>query len=405
MTAFAAARSATRPCSQCGGGIVRAIHEGSYVLPEGHPLASCVNVVSCEQCGFCFNDTACRREDYDRYYRELSKYADTKVSTGAGWSPEDRERLDDTAGCIFGMAGPTQAAVLDVGCGAGGLLDALSAVGYPTLYGMDPAAACATAVTERGHHGVVGSLDDHPLAPCMFHGVILCHVLEHVRDVASALEAVRHLLAPGGWLYVEVPDAARYAECLIAPFQDFNLEHINHFTLRSLGNMLRTHGWQVMRQESKTLPLPGGRKYPAIYAWARPSVASPAEVDHGGRQSLVEYVRVSNELMQAIDRRLGRAINGREIAVWGVGQMTMRLLAGSRLGTARIAAFVDSNPVHQGKRLAGTPILAPDEVLSRLSADVPIVIGSLVNLSAIEATIRSRGIPNPILRLDTEQGE
>jgi FlaA1/EpsC-like NDP-sugar epimerase len=128
-------------------------------------------------------------------------------------------------------------------------------------------------------------------------------------------------------------------------------------------------------------------------------------VDHGGRQSLVEYVRVSNELMQAIDRRLGRAINGREIAVWGVGQMTMRLLAGSRLGTARIAAFVDSNPVHQGKRLAGTPILAPDEVLSRLSADVPIVIGSLVNLSAIEATIRSRGIPNPILRLDTEQGE
>jgi hypothetical protein len=61
--------------------------------------------------------------------------------------------------------------------------------------------------------------------------------------------------------------------------------------------------------------------------------------------------------------------------------------------------------VHQGKRLAGTPILAPDEVLSRLSADVPIVIGSLVNLSAIEATIRSRGIPNPILRLDTEQGE
>lgn len=404
MTPVTATRSAVRPCPQCGSVIVEAIHEGRYVLPDGHPLDPSVNVVACRQCGFCFNDTECSREDYDRYYRESSKYADARLSTGAGASAEDSKRLADTAKCIVGMAGLTDSAILDIGCGAGGLLDALAAVGYPTLYGMDPAPACAAAVAERGHHGVVGTLDAHPLTPGTFRGVILCHVLEHVRDVGAALKAVRRLLTPDGWLYVEVPDATRYAECLIAPFQDFNLEHINHFTGRSLSNLLRVHGWQVMQEDAKSLPLPGGKTYPAIYAWARPSATSVVEMESDGRKHLDEYVRLSMELMQAIDQRLQQAIDGREIAVWGVGQLTMRLLGSSRLGSARVSAFIDSNPVLQGKQLAGQPILAPEDISGNLAPDMPIVIGSLVNLASIEASIRSRGIPNPILRLVEEKG-
>lgn len=404
MTPVAVRRSSGRPCPQCSGATVDAIHEAQYMLPEGHPLEPAVNVVACSRCGFCFNDTASRREDYDRYYREASKYADARLSTGAGASVEDSSRLAATAACIFEMAGPTEAAILDIGCGAGGLLDALVDVGYTQLYGMDPAPACAEAVARRGHHGIVGTLDDHPLRPGEFDGIILCHVLEHVRDVGSALNAVRQLVSEEGWLYVEVPDATRYAECLIAPFQDFNLEHINHFTLRSLGNLLRVNGWQVMREGSKSLPLPGGNMYPAIYAWARQAVASPVEIDHAGRQSLVDYVRMSNALMEKIDTRLQQSTSGCEIAVWGVGQLTMRLLGSAGLGSARVAAFIDSNPVLQGKHLAGRPILGPEEIAGNLPTDVPILIGSLVNLAPIEAAIRERGIPNPIVTLSQGQG-
>lgn len=394
-----AGRRSVRPCPQCGGDVVQTIHETRYVLPLGHSLDSKVDVVACEQCGFCFNDTACSREAYDRYYRESSKYADPRLSTGAGGSPEDQQRLSDTAVAIRGMAGSTDAAILDIGCGAGGLLDALAAVGYGDVSGMDPAAACATAVCQRGYRGVIGTLDDHSLAAGTFGGIILSHVLEHICDIESALLSVRGLLADDGWLYVEVPDATRYSEYLVAPFQDFNLEHINHFTAKSLGNLLRFHGWAVQEHGAKTLPMPDGKRYPAVYALARPSAPALAEADRSALASLLEYVRVSRDFLDNINGQLRQAVAGREIVVWGVGQLTMRLLAEPGLQSAKIVGFVDSNPVHHGKTLADRPIFGPAELPAHFGADLPIVIGSLVNLASIESSIRSLGFSNPIVCL------
>jgi len=82
----------------------------------------------------------------------------------------------------------------------------------------------------------------------------------------------------------------------------------------------------------------------------------------------------------------------------------MRLLGSSGLGSARVAGFIDSNPVLQGKHLAGRPILGPEEIAGYLPPDVPILIGSLVNLAPIEAAIRGRGIPNPIVTLTQGHG-
>jgi len=396
----AATATAVRPCPQCAGVAVEVIHESRFVLPSGHPLEPVVRVVSCEQCGFCFNDTPSSREDYDRYYRDISKYADSRLSSGAGSSPEDTRRLAETAGVIRDFAGATRGSILDIGCGAGGLLDSLAPLGFAALVGMDPSPACAAEVTRRGHHGIVGTLDDHSLCGGQsFGGIVLSHVLEHVRDVPAVLASVRRLVAADGWLYVEVPDAARYGECLIAPYQDFNLEHINHFSPGSLRSLLAAHGWLVARQAVKTLDLGHGRGYPAVYAFARPASPAAVEPDLTARRALVAYVVESARSMQAIDRMLGADVLGGAIVVWGAGQFTMRLLGETSLGRAAIAAFVDSNPVQHGRTLAGRPILAPSELPGHVAPDTRIVIGSLVNLESIEAVIRDLGLANPIVRL------
>ncbi len=405
MTVWAAATAtAVRACPQCAGVNVRTIHEGRFVLPTDHPLEPIVRVVSCEQCGFCFNDTSASREDYDRYYRDISKYADPRLSSGAGASPEDTRRLGDTAEVIRDFAVSTSTSILDIGCGAGGLLDSLVTLGFTTLVGMDPATACATEVTRRGHRGVVGTLDDHPLGgDWSFGGIVLSHVLEHVRDVQAALASVRRLLALDGWLYVEVPDAARYGECLIAPYQDFNLEHINHFSAGSLRNLLTAHGWHVAHEAAKTLDLGHGRGYPAVYAVARPGLPAAVEPDPTARDALVAYAAKSARHMRAIERMLEAELFAGPIVIWGVGQFTMRLLGETSLGRAAIAAFVDSNPVHHGRTLAGRPILAPSELHGDVAADAPIVIGSLVNLESIEASIRDLGLGNPVIRLSAAE--
>ena len=60
--------------------------------------------------------------------------------------------------------------------------------------------------------------------------------------VTVAIANLRALLQEGGLLYVEVPDARRYAEQVNAPSQDFNCEHINHFSLQCLHNAFARHG-------------------------------------------------------------------------------------------------------------------------------------------------------------------
>jgi hypothetical protein len=103
--------------------------------------------------------------------------------------------------------------------------------------------------------------------------------------------------------------------------------------------------------------------------------------------------------MEQIEAMLESHVLSGPIAVWGVGQFTMRLLGETALGRATITAFIDSSPIHHGRTLAGSPIVAPAEVYRHIATDTPIVIGSLVNLESIEAAMRDLGLANPVIRL------
>jgi hypothetical protein len=90
------------------------------------------------------------------------------------------------------------------------------------------------------------------------------------------------------------------------------------------------------------------------------------------------------------------------VLVWGVGQLTMRLLGETCLGRANIAVFIDSNPVHQGGTLAGKPVISPDSLANGTMGNASIIIGSLVNGESIEASIRERGLAQRVIRLDAK---
>ncbi|NJK91012.1 MAG: class I SAM-dependent methyltransferase [Blastochloris sp.] len=235
-------------------------------------------------------------------------------------------------------------------------------------------------------------------------GVILSHVVEHVRDPVPALERMGAVLKIGGWLYVEVPDAMRYAECLIAPFQDFNTEHINHFSLLCLENLLKMAGFEVVQGGSKTILSAPQMPYPAIWVLGRkvgPRGESPSVVpDQDLVPALVGYITASGKLLQSLDQRLQSIISRHEsLIVWGTGQLTLKLLAETCLGRASIRAFVDTNPVHQGKFLHGVPILSPSGLAGMKD---PILAASLINQQSIIDSIGGLGISNRVYTLKEE---
>jgi len=221
------------PCLFCIRWYCRSVFNGFFWL-KNHPLASGYEVVCCERCGFVYADTAVTQEDYDRFYASYSKYEDKKIGTGGGESSSDARRLDETAECIARILTGRDARILDIGCANGGLLLRLKKLGFQKLCGFDLPAGCIENTRKLGIDARFGSVTEHPQDAGTFDLIILSHVMEHLRDVRLAVRSVEKLLNDGGLIYIEVPDASEYASHVVAPFQDFNTEHINHFSIQGM---------------------------------------------------------------------------------------------------------------------------------------------------------------------------
>jgi SAM-dependent methyltransferase len=389
-----------RPCPICVSSRAERLQRMRFALPDAHPLTDRYDVVCCDRCGFVYADTRSTQADYDSYYADLSKYSDTVTATGAGAQGFDRARLVDTANTLAARLSDARALIVDIGCANGGLLSALGELGYNRRFGVDPSPACVqVAAALPGVTAAVGTLFSLPDGARGADCVVLSHVLEHVRDVRRALRTMYDTLAPNGMAYVEVPDATRYADCLVAPFQDFNVEHINHFSAVSLANALTTNGFVVESTIGKTVEAAAGVPYPAVAAIARKAEKGPQKVqpDDTLRDSIVSYIDRSREQIADLDRNLRAALAGiPEVIIWGTGQTTLTLLSHTSLGGAKAVALTDSNPRYHGRRLAGIPVVPPDDLYSM---DTPILVGTLIHHVAIQDRIRAMGLPNRVIGL------
>lgn len=368
-----------------------------FVLPEGSPLPEAYDIVACCHCCFVYADTAGAQADYDRYYTHFSHYEDASVATGGGDSDTDRERLGATAAWLATRL-PHDARLLDIGCGNGGLLVALHERNFTRLAGLDPARGCVKRLRETGFEAWVGSLST--LSQTHIHGtfdaILLSHVVEHIVDLRGALATLRDRLAPGGRLYVEVPDASRYVEYPFVPFYYFDPEHINHFDQMSLANLARVSGFTVIDSGEKDLPLPGGRCYPAVFALfgSTGDAHEASPIPSQGLRTSVEAYIIQSSADTTQDAALANLAGSRHpVALWGAGSQAQRLLEHSPLKQCRIVAVVDRDRNKHGHRFAGCRVAAPEIGLAELPAETVVVVAAVLYADAILAQYRALGLP------------
>ena len=390
-------KPARRACPVCSALSADVLHHQRFVLPEDHPLGSGYDVLSCRDCGFVYADTQVSQAEYDRYYASLSHY-ESELSTGGGDAAWDEARLHGTAQEIIEHFGP-EASVLDVGCANGGLLRVLRERGLTgELVGVDPSAACIRRTNALGIHGVVGGLFDMPADLGRFDVIVLSHVIEHLADPATAVSNLVPYLAEGGGLFIECPDATEYRNHIFAPFQDFNTEHINHFSPHSLANLVARCGLEETYSSRRVLvDVPPPLTYPALGGVFRPGAPRILGRDYGLLPAIETYIARSREGLDAADARLREVLaTTPQVVVWGTGQLAMKLLAETALGEADVAAFIDGNTVNQGQHLRGAPILAPSEARR---FEHPIVVTTTIHQDAIERTVREMGLDNELVLL------
>ena len=371
-------------------------------MPKDHRLGEVQDIVCCDRCDFVYADVAVTQEDYDLYYAHCSKYEDGQTPMG-GESSLDVERLTKTAEYIRQMLPDKKARILDIGCANGSMLRSLKQLGYVNLCGVDPSPVCVrNTIQWHDIEAYMGFLSNLPQGIGEFDFVILSHVFEHVRELRQALQHVREMQPASGYLYVEVPDASRYADFVISPFQDFNTEHVNHFSLHSLTNLLRVCGFNVKDVGQKLLESAPGIPYPAIFTTAvkmddnEPSNQMLLGRDEQLKRGMQAYIDTSQQMMDKIGLKLRSILSEQSsVIVWGTGQLVMKLLAETALAEANIRAFVDSNPVNHGRVLRGIPTLAPEQILGMTD---PIVVASTLHYEAIVRHIREQmKLPNDVI--------
>ena len=97
--------------------------------------------------------------------------------------------------------------LIDVGCGEGGLLDAVrSEVGDAwDLTGFEISAHRGGRARERGHQVLVSEDGRVPLPDATMDIVTSTHVVEHVPDDAGYVRELARIARPGGVIYLETP--------------------------------------------------------------------------------------------------------------------------------------------------------------------------------------------------------
>jgi SAM-dependent methyltransferase len=243
---------------------------------------------------------------------------------------------------------PSQARILDIGCANGALLRAFADRG-----GVDD--LCGFDVSERPafprgapFRFVAGDLRR---VEGMFDLVVLSHALQYVPDLAALFEQIGARLAPGGAVFIQVPDFAQKAAALL--FGDL----FWHFTPAVLSSVLRRLGFAVESVQTAWFPRD-------VLVLARPDPAAHATTPPA-----------DNAMDDAADalRRMADAL-ARFPAAEQTGVLGTTIdasFAASMLGS-RVTFFVDENPEKIGRTFRGLPIIAPRTVSASAAVAVPL---------------------------------
>ncbi len=243
---------------------------------------------------------------------------------------------------------PPRGRLLDVGCGKGAFLAACSAA----LPGWRLEATERDERSRARLEAIPGFARLHVAPPealaASYDLVSLVHVLEHLEEPAAALRALARRVAPGGGLFVEVPDPDQN------PFDLVVADHASHFTRATLRRALAMAGLEVLSLASTWVPK-------ELSAWARPAGAIAAHSAHGSGDADSGAAEPGAQLAW-LERVRGwaraRSAAG-SVGIFGTA------LAGSWLAGAlgkSAAFFVDEDPARAGGRHLERPVLAPADV-------------------------------------------
>ncbi len=236
-------------CPVCDGTDLRPLQRpGHWIGGEAFAaLRGDIGLARCGDCGLTFTNPRPSEAELRNYYAG-NTYICHETAGSASAGTKARYVLDRIERHLPPHAPRT---LLDYGAGGGGFLLFARNRGWecqgfePGRRGLDTCRGLGLDVTD--------DLDEIPSGQ---YGLItLHHVLEHIATPVDALRDLKRFAAPGGRLFVEVPNAGSLRARLAAPVlsRRFGVDeryrafpiHLMYYTESTLRAVLRQSGWEV----------------------------------------------------------------------------------------------------------------------------------------------------------------
>lgn len=322
----------------------------------------------CEHCLLAQLDAVVTPDEFFTHYDYFSSYTSSLLTYSKHFAHETATALGLTRGDR----------VIEVASNDGYLLQYFAEFGMDVL-GIEPAANVAAVALQRGiatHVGFFGATTARALTAFTRRArlIVANNVVAHVPDLHDFISGFDPLLAEGGVVSLECHHLLSLLEH--RQFDTIYHEHLQYFSLHTLGRALAAHGLRVFR--AWRIPTQGG----SLRVWAcresdpaHPDDASVAEIlaaeDAAGLCSLDTYRQFGRDLVDLRTTILAflttARSEGRVVAGYGAAAKGNTLLNYCGVTADLMPFVVDLSPHKQGLFLPGShiPIYHPDVVASR----------------------------------------
>jgi SAM-dependent methyltransferase len=161
--------------------------------------------------------------------------------------------------------------LVDVGCSSGDRLSAMRETGLAPA-GVDISSAADYARRRTGLDVRRGTLEDARFEAERFRAATLYNVLEHVHDPRRLLAELRRVLAPRGWLAVQVPNrASLQARLFGSRWAALDVPRdLYYYTWRLVVRLLESEGFEVSAVVHRTSLLHPPTAVLSLGAWMDP---------------------------------------------------------------------------------------------------------------------------------------
>lgn len=177
--------------------------------------------------------------------------------------------------------------ILDIGCGDGNFTVLIKKVcNANEVYGVEISETGVKMAEKKGIKAIKLNVDeeDLPFEDEYFDAVFAGEVIEHLYDPDHFLDEVYRVLKPNGLLVITTPNLASIHNriALLLGYQPYSMsvstryligylkyshdcsvvDHIRHFTLRSLEELLKKHGFKVIERKGCGVLESWDKRYP-----------------------------------------------------------------------------------------------------------------------------------------------